>query len=299
MLIPLFYAQEVPSGLGGDNDKGQLGDGTTIDKLYPIEVNASSWLSISAGDDYTVAIKSDNTLWAWGSNSIGQLGHSPIGSNSDTPVQEESNSTNWKSITANVGSKYKSHTIAYKNDGSLWSWGDNGSGQLGQDDTTDRSTPTQIGAGIDWSVHLSAGEEHTAVIKSDGSLWTWGNNYDGQLGDNTKVDKIEPIEVNSSTWLEISSGLLHTVAIRDDGTLWAWGDNSYGQLGHSGSVYDSEVPLQEASMDSTWVKVSAGNYNTVAIKKDGTLWSWGSASYGQIGDGYNYLRPKMSQPRKP
>ncbi len=184
----------------------------------------------------------------------------------------------WVSITAGVG-----HTVAVKSDGTLWAWGYNGAGQLGDGTTTDKYTPEQIGSDNKW-VAIAAGDFHTVAVKSDGTLWAWGYNGDGQLGDGTTTNKNIPEQVGSDNkWVSVAGGGSHTVAVKSDGTLWAWGYNGDGQLG-DGTTTNKNIPEQVGS-DNKWVYVAAGADHTVAVKSDGTLWAWGYNGDGELGDG--------------
>ena len=266
----------------GDNRDGQLGNETRIDRNTPTQeiTGATNWSVLAAGEYHTVACKSDGTLWSWGRNTYGQLGNGTK-TDSNIPIQEITGATNWSAISA--GHYY---TIARKSDGTLWSWGDNRDGQLGNGTRIDRNTPTQeITGATNWSA-ITAGHGHTAAIKSDGTLWSWGWNGHAALGDGTRIDRSIPTqEVTSATnWSAISAGFFHTVARKSDGTLWSWGDNRDGQLGNETRI-DRNTPTQEITGATNWSVLAAGEYHTVACKSDGTLWSWGRNTYGQIGDG--------------
>ena len=171
------------------------------------------------------------------------------------------------------------HTAAIKADGSLWTWGFSGNGQLGDGmggNYDYKSTPIKI---MDNVVAVSAGYGHTAAIKSDGSLWTWGLNNHGQLGDGTTENKYTPVKIMDNV-IAVSAGGWHTAAIKSDGSLWTWGRNN-GQLG-DGTTEDKYTPVK--IMDNV-IAVSAAHSNTAAIKSDGSLWTWGSNWGGQLGDG--------------
>ena len=191
-------------------------------------------------------------------------------------------STNWSSASAGA-----LHTIAIKRDDTLytlWAWGYNASGRLGDGTTTNRTAPTQIGTATTWS-SVSVGVYHTAAVKTDGTLWAWGyNELYGQLGDGTTTNRTAPTQIGTATtWSSVFSGEHHTAAIKTNGTLWAWGRNNSGQLG-DGTIISKTTPTQIGA-ETTWSSVSGGGWHTVARKSDGTLWAWGDNYYGQLGDG--------------
>jgi alpha-tubulin suppressor-like RCC1 family protein len=260
----------------GWNPYGNLGDGTTDNKYSPVQIGSDKWVSISGGDLHTKAIKSDGTLWAWGYNGHGELGNGAPVMQSNSPTQEATHSTDWVSVSAGGY-----HTIALKSNGTLWAWGYNGLGSLGDGTTTDKNSPVQIGSDNKWiSIAAGGGWGHTIALKSDGTLWAWGANFDGQLGDGTTAQRNSPTQeaTHSTDWISISAGNDHTIALKSDGTLWAWGDNGYGQLG-DGTIIDKHSPVQIGS--DKWFSISAGRDHTIALKSDGTLWAWGDNGYGQ------------------
>ncbi len=172
-----------------------------------------------------------------------------------------------------------SHTAAIKTDGSLWAWGNNPWGQLGDGTNEDKSTPVKI---MDNVASVSVGEFNTAIIKTDGTLWTCGDNMYGQVGNKEVFDAVTPIKIMDNV-AAVSVGYGHMMAITTDGSLWAWGDNEHGQLG-DGTNESRYSPVK--IMDNV-AAVSAGFENTAAIKTDGTLWTWGDNECGQLGDGTN------------
>ena len=267
--------------LWGNNSFGQLGDNTIANKSSPVQTIAggTNWKQVSAGVSQTVAIKTDGTLWSWGNNALGQLGDNTV-FNKSSPVQTITGGTNWKQVACG----YR-HTAAIKTDGTLWSWGLNIYGQLGDNTVVMKSSPVQtITGGTNWK-QVSTGGHHTAAIKTDGTLWSWGFNIYGQLGDNTVVMKSSPVQTvaGGTNWKQVSTGGYHTAAIKTDGTIWTWGNNSYGHLGDNTVVMKSS-PVQTIAGGTNWKQVSAGVSQTVAIKTDGTLWTWGNNSYGHLGD---------------
>ena len=197
----------------GSNLYGQLGDGTNEYKYTPTQeaTGATNWFTISAGDQHTVALKSDGTLWARGHNGYGQLGDGTFITHKNTPTQESTGATDWSAVAAGL-----KHTVALKSDGTLWSWGWNGQGQLGDGTTVDKTNPTQESTGAtDWSA-ITAGFYHAVALKSDGTLWAWGSNGQGRLGDGSNVDKTTPTQesTGSTNWSAIAAGTAHTVALK-------------------------------------------------------------------------------------
>jgi alpha-tubulin suppressor-like RCC1 family protein len=151
----------------------------------------------------------------------------------------------------------------------VWLWGRNQFGQLGDNTTTNKSSPVQtIAGGTNWK-QVAAGAAHSSAIKTDGTLWTWGQNTDGQLGDNTTTNKSSPVQTiaASTNWKQVSCNGMHTTAIKTDGTLWTWGQGINAQLGNGVSSSRSS-PAQTASSTSNWILVSAGAYHTAAIRED-------------------------------
>jgi alpha-tubulin suppressor-like RCC1 family protein len=181
------------------------------------------------------------------------------------------------------------HSIALKSDGTLWAWGDNSSGQLGDGTFTNRSTPVRVGTDTNWVAITAGYYRHNLALKSDGTLWAWGDNWDGQLGDGTTADRTTPVRVGTDTnWTAITAGWEYTIALKSDGTLWAWGDNYSGQLG-DGTTVNRTTPVRVGT-DTNWVAIEAGGVHTVALKSDGTLWAWGDNYFGQLGDGTTITR---------
>lgn len=273
----------VPGGLWmmGSNLNSQLGDSTTASKSSPVQTIArgTNWKQVDAGYTHAAAIKTDGTLWLWGYNFYGQLGDSTATTRT-SPVQTIMRGSDWKQVACGDYS-----TTIIKTDGTLWSCGYNLYGELADNTSTDRSSPVQtIARGNNWK-SVSHGSTHVASIKTDGTLWLWGDNFNGQMGNSTSNNSYSsPIQTiaSGSNWEVVSCGMAYTAGIKTDGTLWMWGRNDFGQLGDSTTTNKSS-PIQTITRGTNWKQVACG-YSTAAIKTDGSLWMWGNNQFGQIGD---------------
>ena len=277
----------------GQNDFGQLGNAATASQAFPMQpANLSDALAVAGGNSHSLAIRQDNSVWAWGANWAGQLGDNTT-ADKHTPVavlQADGGSlTGAKAIAAGG-----SHSLALKTDGSVWAWGGNWYGQLGDNSTTDRHTPIQVkdsgGAGFLSNITaISAGDGHSLALKNDGTVWAWGDNYYGQLGDNTNSQRNTPVQVKGAggsgyltSITAVSAGAFFNLALKNDGTLWAWGQNDDGQLGDN-TTTERAAPVQVLNI-STASAIAAGGINSLALLKDATLRAWGDNTYGQLGD---------------
>ena len=302
----------------GNNAKGQLGDGTTTQRLTPVQVvgvggtgNLIGVSAIAAGESFTCAIKSDGTVYCWGDNVYGELGINSSDSNNHTaPAQVvgvggTGNLTGVSAISANNGS-----VCTLKSDGSMYCWGYNDSGQLGDGTTARKNSPVQVkgvgGTGNLTSISsISAGGYSSCAVKSDGTAYCWGSNNNGQLGDNTTTQRLTPVRVvgvggtgNLTGVSLISSGGGQssnggsTCAAKSDGTMYCWGYNYNGQLGDN-TTAQRNAPVQVLSIYGSDYLTGVGSIvtsttndrSTCALKSDGTVWCWGDNSSGQGGVG--------------
>lgn len=267
----------------GNNSYGQLGIGSTSPRHTPIQVGtATNWVSVSAGSNHTAAIKADGSLWTWGSSSYYQLG---IGSTSSEYMPKQvgtDGDSDWASVSAG-----DINTYAIKMDGSLWAWGSNLEGQLGDGYSshdsfgTSSRRPKQVGTDRDWASVSAGTYYYVTAIKTNGSLWTWGHNLYGQLGTPTsRWHQNSPKQVGTG-FTSVSAGYQHTVSLKAGGSLWTWGRNNYGELGN-GATGGSMGPSNAApvSVGTGFISVSAGNSRTMGVKADGSLWAWGISNSG-------------------
>lgn len=256
---------------------GQLGTGSTSTSITPKKVGSDKWIYVSAGYRAAIGIKADGTLWSWGRNDVGQLGLGSI--TSYTTPQQVGTDTIWREVHLSLSD----HTIALKNNGTLWGWGMNNKGQLGLGNTIRRTSPVQIGTDTTW-LTATVGYNYSLAIKSDGSLWSWGLNSFGQLGLGNTTQKNSPTRVGTgNNWWKVSTKQSHVLALKTDSTLWVWGLNNLSRLGLGSSTTNQTSPTQLGT--AKWKEISAGERHSLAVRSDGFLFSWGVNTYGQLGNG--------------
>jgi alpha-tubulin suppressor-like RCC1 family protein len=276
----------------GYNGYGQLGDGSTTSRSSIVTASGlSSVIDIAGGDDHSLAVKNDGTVWAWGYNGYGEIGDATT-TERTTPVQV-AQPAGFSNMTAVAGGTYFS--AALKGDGTVWAWGHNDYGQLGNGSTNDSSIPVvsspcaapppPLGSvsASPWVARLTANQSHSLGVKPDGTVWAWGENEYGELGDSTTLTRFTPVQSSITGITQVATGWYHTLALRSDRTVWGWGYNSNGELGDS-TTTARPTPVQTVSLTGA-VGVGAGQYHSVAVKSDGTVWAWGYNGSGQLGDG--------------
>lgn len=286
----------------GKNSRGELGDGTTTDRRAPVTMDMGGVLTgktvvqLAAGSKYTSVLCEDGTLASWGERSSGQLGDGSTTYRTVPVAADQSNVLSGKTIFQVAAGSY--HTVALSADGTLAAWGDNSKGQLGNGTTADSMRPVAVNTdGVltgKTVIQVAAGGSNTAALCKDGTLVTWGNNLDGQLGNGTTTDSSIPVAVNTGgvlagkTITQLTVGRSFMAVLCEDGTLVAWGSNSSGQLG-DGTNINSSLPVTVFKggvlAGKTIVSISAGSSHALAFCADGTLATWGNSTGGQLGSG--------------
>lgn len=257
----------------GGNLCGVLGHNDTITKNSPVQVGSdTTWAHVSCGYLNTAAIKTDGTLWVWGNNFLGQLGNDDDGYFSlplltqkfeKSPIQVGTD-TDWYQISCG-----KNMMAALKNNSStgaeLWVWGVNSYGQLGVDDTDNRSSPVQTVMATQTWTYVDVRNDFTQAVDYDGKIWAFGNNYYGQLADLTIEPKSSPVQnVGSGFFMKVKSGNFHAVGLTDAGLIWTWGRGSAGQLGN-GTLNILGSPVQTLATGGVWTDIAAGANFTAGL----------------------------------
>jgi alpha-tubulin suppressor-like RCC1 family protein len=313
----------------GRNSSGQLGDGTTTDRKLPTQITSLAQVkAISAGGDFGLALKLDGTVWSWGANDWGQLGDGSTANHSlPAPINGLSNI-----VSISGGSQ---HTVALKSDGTVWSWGRNNFSQVGDGTTAFRQlTPVQV-TSLTGAIAVSAGGDHSMALKSNGTVWCWGSDRVGQLGDPTdqSLSNQQHADPRMVIWITgitaISAGGQHSFALQNNGLLWSWGDDNLGQLGDSSSGYyrwwpkevsaaapapqpigilatpvltpdagtypsSIKVGVTDASADATIQSIAVGANHVIAQTSQG-FWGWGSNYTSQLGIDAGWPTPDFNK----
>ncbi|MFK7779585.1 MAG: RCC1 repeat-containing protein, partial [Candidatus Gracilibacteria bacterium] len=273
----------------GKNTRGQLGDGTSIDSLIPVNVSGldSGVVSVSVGYDHTCALLDTGGMQCWGSNQFGQLGNGETlllnGSSQASRLPVDVSGLNSGVAKISVGQRI---SCAVLDNGSVKCWGYNVFGQLGDGTKTHSSVPVNASGLNSGIVDISLGGSHSCVLLDTGGMKCWGNNSNGQLGDGTRNLSLTPVNVSglSSGIVDISLGNAYSCALLDSGTIECWGANYNGQLGNLTAKY-SVIPVKVSGLNSGIVSISSGNNHSCALLDNGSVKCWGLNTWGQLGDG--------------
>lgn len=288
----------------GWNAFQQVGNAAEGDVDAPVKV-LTNVASVSAAQNFTAAVKKDGTLWLWGDVALlfpdNMYKKIYFQGCPEPMLYPETQMQHVAAVSCGFG-----HIAVIKEDGTLWLWGSNSSGQIGNGDVgPDYRQPVKI---LDDVSMVSCGSSHTAAVKKDGSLWVWGYNKYGQIGNGTRgKNQLTPLKVMDNVAF-VNCGANDTAAIKTDGTLWMWGDNTSGQLGNDGKGNESFTVYADLGNGSTTytmqtepvqimtqaVSVQCGIDSTAVIKEDGSLWTWGSNSYAELGLGYRSDKPQKT-----
>jgi alpha-tubulin suppressor-like RCC1 family protein len=279
----------------GYNGSGQLGNGNYNGSPLPVtSILSGDIKAVASGNEHSLALKADGTVWAWGDNLDGQLGNGTSTPESNLPVQVKAKVLGLTfpltGITA-IASGDSRHSLALRNDGTVWALGLNTNGQLGDGTYIDRNTAVKV-QGLSEVKAIAVGNQHSLALKTDGTVWAWGLNSSGQLGNGAGgigAKSSKPVQVSNLSGVKaIAAGTYHSLALKSDGTVWAWGDNYNGQLG-TGSYYSSKTPVAVKTTSGSILggvtSIAAGGYHSLALKIDGTVRAWGENSDGQLGNG--------------
>jgi len=289
----------------GYNGDGELGDGSVGDKLLaaPTYMDAfagKTVIAVAHGGLHSLALTSDGSAYAWGYNGTGQLGDGTANDHSIPTAVDSSGVLTGKVLVAVSGAD--DHSIALADDGTVYSWGRNDFGQLGDGTNTQRLSPVAVGGVLAGKtvVAISGGHAHSLALTSNGDVYAWGYNQNGQLGNGSTAPSNVPVPVTMTgvlagkTVIAIAAGGDHNVVLASDGHVYAWGRDDYGQLGDD-STAQSNVPVAVDTTGplggKTIVAVAAGHSHSLALASNGALYAWGNNSQGQLGDGTTSNRP--------
>jgi len=266
----------------GNNSNGRLGDNSTTDRSSPVTVvgGITTWSQLAGGDAHSLGFTTEGILYAWGSAADGRLGDNTTVSKS-SPVTVVGGITTWTQISGG----YR-HSLGITNAGIAYAWGYNGHGRLGDNSTTDRSSPVTVVGGITTWSQVSAGGYHSLGLTSAGIAYAWGNNGSGRLGDNTTTSRSSPVTISGgiTTWSQISAGRTHNLGFTTAGILYAWGYGSSGELGDNAATSRSS-PVTVVGGITTWSQISAGKRpHSLGLASAGIAYAWGRNGSGDLGD---------------
>ena len=277
--VPAMAAAAPGAYAFGYNPSGELGDGTRGQQILPVPVSGlpGTVRQLSAGAATSAALLSDGTVWTWGDDTFGALGHGTSGGSVTTP-QRVAGLSGITQIAVGTGDR---DVYAVRSDGTLWAWGDNGAGELGNGTTVSHFSPVQV-PGLTGISQVSAGPDYALALRSDGTVRAWGNNSNGYLGDGTVTSRLVPVQVRGLTGISQVSASGASFAVRSDGTLFAWGLNSDGVLGMQGGFF--VTPAAVPGLSGVRQVASNGTATLAVVGADGTVWAWGDNTHGVLGD---------------
>jgi alpha-tubulin suppressor-like RCC1 family protein len=281
--VSILRSNDIVAYGWGVATNGRLGTGNATVRSSPTSVvgGFTDWIQVVGMGANSLGLRVNGTLWAWGSNSVGQLGTGNIISRS-SPTSVIGGYTDW--IQVGVGNT-NYHSLAIRANGTAWAWGSNGNGLLGDGTTANKSSPVSVVGGFtDW-VQLTAGRNHSLGLRADGTAWGWGSNLNGRIGDGTVTNRSSPVSVvgGFTDWTQVSASTVHSLGVRADGTAWAWGSNSFGRLGDNTTI-SRRSPVSVVGGFTDWTQLAAGSLHSLGLRANGTVWGWGDAGFGQLGN---------------
>lgn len=271
----------------GNNNNGQLGDGTTVNKSSPVTVvgGITNWKQVSAGGGtssttgHVLGVTENGILYSWGRNINGVLGDGTT-TNKSSPVTVIGGISDWVQVNT-----FGYSAVAIRSNKIAYTWGGNYAGILGDNTTVGKSSPVTVVGGITNWRQIGAGVFHMTGITEDGIAYSWGNNGFGRLGDNTSTAKSSPVTVAGgiTNWRQISVSVAHTLGVTEDDKAYSWGINSSGQLG-DGTTISRSSPVSVIGGIENWKQLSAGSYHSLGVTKNGIVYAWGGNDDGRLGD---------------
>lgn len=288
-----FGAVVVDDGrmfLWGENNYGQLGVGDAVSRATPVTPlgGITNWVDCWAGGRTTFALTANNVLYGWGYNGRGTIGDGTV-STRQSPVTVVGGITDWRQLA--VG---ETHTIGLTRSGLLYTWGWNNNGRLGDNSGISRSSPGTTARNTNDWVDIASGSAHGAAVASNGTLWTWGRNSSGQLGNGQTLDTSSPATVigGITNWSRVFSGCYSysTMGLTNSGILYAWGRNNYGLLGVNDTTNRSS-PTTVVGGITNWITVTTSLNHAAGITSDGLMYTWGSGTSYRTARSNSVLSP--------
>jgi alpha-tubulin suppressor-like RCC1 family protein len=296
----LFLRPNGTLAVAGRNDYAQLATDGTTGSSSPLPVPfLTNVVQASAGGFHSAALLANGTVWLWGFNNEGQIGNGTTTTTGCQCVVTPTQALISEVVQVEAGSF---HTLALKSNGTVWGWGVNTSGQLGDGSVADRSVPVQVGIGVPGFTNIiavSAGDNHSLALKSDGSVWVWGSNEYGQIGNGTTsmIPQRSPVQNTTLSGItQIAAGIFHSMALNKSGKVFVWGDNLYGQVGNgTPDNFPQTTPVQNTSLNDV-MEIDTAGFTNYARLLDGVVTGWGLNDVGQIGNGTTTATGCQCQP---